>query len=189
LNDTAQIRPRTEVCAAIHHEVYFEMLLFLDTEYTGFDSPTPRLISLGIVTEDGQREFYVELNDTWTEADCSQFVKRGVLPVLDGNAVSLEQARARLLDWLAASPRSVRVACDSQTDFRFLMTLIGDTTLRNLAPAPFDLRPLIDTVVYHEAVMTYYRTDNREHHALVDARAYRKGWLAWMAAKKRGTHG
>ena len=58
------------------------MLLFLDTEYTGFDSPTPTLISLGIVTEDGQREFYVELKDTWKEADCSKFVKREVLPVL-----------------------------------------------------------------------------------------------------------
>ncbi len=30
-----------------------------------------------------------------------------------------------------------------------------------------------------------YRTDPRMHHALVDARAYRRDWLAWMDNRKR----
>ncbi|WNC89123.1 TniQ family protein [Paraburkholderia sp. FT54] len=99
------------------------------------------------------------------------------------NPISLAQARNNLLNWLAASPRAVRAACDSSTDFRFLLEVAGDARPRNLASTPLDLRPLIDTATYHQAVMRHYRTDNREHHALVDARAYRKGWLAWMAAK------
>ncbi|CAH2920018.1 MAG: hypothetical protein CPSOU_3559 [uncultured Paraburkholderia sp.] len=42
------------------------MLLFLDTEYTGLRQHTPKLISLGMVSEDGQREFYVELSERGT---------------------------------------------------------------------------------------------------------------------------
>lgn len=164
------------------------MLVFLDTEYTGLGQPSPKLISLGIVTEDGQREFYVELDDTWKLEDCSDFVRREVLPLLGGPAMSLAQAREKLLDWFAASPRAVRAACDSMADFRFLLQLLGELKPLNLAAAPYDLRPLIDAAVYHHAVMTHYRTDNREHHALVDARAYRKGWLAWMDARKASPH-
>ncbi|MGF6935738.1 hypothetical protein OKW41_004900 [Paraburkholderia sp. UCT70] len=60
------------------------MLLFLDTEYTGFGQRTPRLISPGIVAEDASREFYIEFSDTWQIEDCSDFVKREVLPLLEG---------------------------------------------------------------------------------------------------------
>jgi hypothetical protein len=43
------------------------MFLFLDTEYTGSCEWTcePKLMSLTLVTEDGHREFYVELADTY----------------------------------------------------------------------------------------------------------------------------
>ena len=60
------------------------MLLFLDTEYTGLGQPDPGLISLALVAEDGRQEFYVELTDTWQRADCNGFVRREVLPRLDG---------------------------------------------------------------------------------------------------------
>ncbi|MEN8502083.1 MULTISPECIES: hypothetical protein [Paraburkholderia] len=160
------------------------MLVFLDTEYTGLGQPSPKLVSLGIVTEDGHREFYVEIEDTWKLEDCSDFVRRVVLPLLGGPAMSLQQAREKLLDWFAASPRTVRAACDSPTDFRFLLQVLGEMKPPNLAEVSYDLRPLIDTTIYHNAVMAHYQTDAREHHALVDARAYRKGWLAWMDAHK-----
>ncbi len=51
------------------------MLLFLDTEYTGFGQPHPKLISLALVAEDGRREFYIELTDTWQVEDCTEFVR------------------------------------------------------------------------------------------------------------------
>ncbi len=54
------------------------MLLFLDTEYTGYGQAIPQLISLALVAEDGKREFYVEIADTWRVADCTAFVKREV---------------------------------------------------------------------------------------------------------------
>lgn len=164
------------------------MLLFLDTEYTGEGQADPGLISLGLVAEDGQREFYVELADTWRLADCNGFVLREVLPRLDGSPLTIAQARVELRHWLAAAPRYVQVACDSATDFRFLQQLLGEPRPGNLDGKYFDLRPLIDTTVYDSAVATYYDTnDARLHHALVDARAYRQGWLAWMDSHKSGS--
>jgi hypothetical protein len=163
------------------------MLLFLDTEYTGYGQAAPQLISLALVTEDGKREFYVEIADTWRVADCTEFVKRYVLPRLDGPCRATVRARAELRAWLAGSPRNVQVACDSATDFKFLLGLLGSPRPVNLAPAYFDLRPLIDTTVYDRSVAAYYETDQRLHHALADARAYRRGWLAWMDARKTGS--
>jgi hypothetical protein len=160
------------------------MLFFLDTEYTGLRQPTPKLISLGMVCEDGRREFYVELADTWRHEDCSDFVKQEVLPLLQGEAVPFLVARERLGTWFAGAPRSLQAACDSITDFNFLLALLGDARPANLNTSYFDLRPLIDTTVYHRAVMAHHERDHREHHALADAQAYRKGWLAWMDARK-----
>jgi hypothetical protein len=160
------------------------MLLFLDTEYTGFGQTDPGLISLALVVEDGRREFYVELTDTWQLADCTGFVKREVLPLLEGSARTLAQARSELRDWFAAAPRHVQAACDSATDFSFLLALLGAPRPDNLDERYFDLRPLIDTTVYDRTVASYYRTDPRQHHALADSRAYRLGWLAWMDSRK-----
>jgi len=59
------------------------MLIFFDTEFTelGID---PRLISIGLISEFGDRTFYAELSDTYTEKDCSEFVRLAVLPHLEG---------------------------------------------------------------------------------------------------------
>jgi 3' exoribonuclease, RNase T-like len=164
------------------------MLLFLDTEYTG-PQTSLKLISLALVAEDGSREFYAELADTWTLEDCTPFVTREVLPLLTGPRIPFAEVRTKLLAWLADAPRSVRVACDSVIDWTILIDALGLDILprvwpENLAKTFYDLRPLIDTSIYHGTVQDYYRTDPREHHALADARAYRRGWLAWMDARK-----
>jgi hypothetical protein len=160
------------------------MMLFLDTEYTGFGQPNPKLISLALVAEDGHREFYIELIDTWEVEDCTEFVLKKVLPLLGGPQCTYLQGRAELRTWLDEAPRSVQAACDSAIDFRFLLDLIGAPSVPNLAASYFDLRPLIDSPVYDSAVASHHQIDPREHHALVDARAYRLGWLAWMDSRK-----
>lgn len=160
------------------------MLLFLDTEYTGLNQQAPKLISLALVAEDGSREFYVELSDTWMPDDCTSFVLREILPLLDGPRLPLDAARAQLSAWLEDAPRSVQIACDSETDWRFLLDLAGTPRPPSLLDHYFDLRPLIDTTIYDRTVAAHYEADPRMHHALVDARAYRKGWLAWMDSRK-----
>ena len=46
------------------------MRLFLDTEFTSPE--TKQLISIGIISEDGQRSFYGELND-YDASLCNRF--------------------------------------------------------------------------------------------------------------------
>ena len=53
--------------------------IYLDTEFTSLNRYTAKLISLALVTSDGQ-ELYVELIDAWTPAVCSDFVLETVLP-------------------------------------------------------------------------------------------------------------
>lgn len=58
------------------------MLIFLDTEYT--DRERLRLISLGMVTEDGGRTLYAECAGV-SRAECSRFVGTHVWPQLGGD--------------------------------------------------------------------------------------------------------
>ena len=89
-------------------------LIFFDTEFTdlGVD---PRLISIGLVAEDGERSFYAELTDTYQPADCSEFARMAVLPQLEGGVVrmSLAELGERLEAWIAAFDVPVKLATDS----------------------------------------------------------------------------
>ena len=157
------------------------MLLFLDTEYTGLGQEQPRLISLALVSEDGRREWYAALSEGWTEAECSEFVKRTVLPQIKGPRLNIADARISLLEWMVDAPRRCIAACDAEQDFQFLLQLLGNRP-KNLEPAHHDLAPLINTSIYHHAVEAYHAAPDRPwHHALHDARSYRLGWLACQA--------
>src|SRR6266571_5709583 len=116
------------------------MLIFLDTEYT--DSLDCDLISVGMVSEDGQHELYVERSDYQVEW-CNSFVHAAVLPKLGsaGPALDRLQLADRLAAWFATLPRSVTVACDSFTDWELLLDALGDVRPANLS-GRYDLRSL-----------------------------------------------
>ena len=56
------------------------MLVFLDIEFTGL-TVNPRLISIGLITENGEHQYYAELCDTYTQTDLSEFANKNVTPV------------------------------------------------------------------------------------------------------------
>ena len=157
------------------------MLIFLDTEYT--DEHRRELVSIGMVTEDGQRSVYLERKD-FPRSWCNRFVVDNVLPHF-GNAVAapctMPELGHRLRAWFQTLPRHVQLACDSPIDRDLLLTAIGGAMPPNVSPIPYDLRPLIDTTVYDKAVARYHEHPAHPwHHALHDALAHRAGWLAWM---------
>jgi len=158
------------------------MLIFLDTEFT--DLLDCDLVSIGMVSEDGQHELYLERSDY--RADwCSPFVQAAVLPLLGqaGPAVDRAELADRLAAWFATLPRSVTIACDSFTDWELLQDALGDHRPVNLA-GRYDLRVHIDTTVFHSAVVRYHERSGPWHHAGHDAHAHRAGWMAWMDARK-----
>lgn len=112
--------------------------------------------------------------------------EKNVLPLLSGGdcVLALGTLQEKLLGWFADMPKHIQIACDSETDFRFLRAILADCWPKNLDDRYFDLRPLIDTTIYDKTVQRYYNAGGSMHNALADAQAYRLGWLAWMDANK-----
>ena len=161
------------------------MLIFLDTEFTDFIDC--ELVSIGMVSEDGQHEFYAERTD-YTDGWCNNFVREGVLPLLGrfpGAACTRDELTRRLWAWFATLPHHVQIASDSTHDRDLLWDAFDEGLPENLDRSVFDLRSLIDTTIFNDAVCRYHEQQNQPwHHALHDARAYRAGWMAWMAMRE-----
>ena len=104
------------------------MKVYLDTEFTHLFHPTKetKLISIGLVTEDGERSFYAELSDSYDLRDCSDFVIEAVLPLLDAPELperidyknvyakmTKSQCREHLAYWIAAIQEHVEINSDA----------------------------------------------------------------------------
>lgn len=152
------------------------VLIFLDTEYT--DAIDCDLISVGMVSEDGQHELYAERSDYRTEW-CNSFVHAAVVPQLGGAGPALDrqQLAVRLAEWFATLPRNITVACDSFTDWELLLDALDGARPANLN-GRYDLRAHSDSPEFNHAVIRYHEQSGPWHHALHDARAHRQGWLA-----------
>ncbi|HBN8226411.1 TPA: hypothetical protein L3690_001858 [Pseudomonas aeruginosa] len=137
--------------------------IYLDAEFTTLNRYRAQLISLALVVPGGP-EFYVELTDAWTPADCSQFVLDTVLPLLDHvrHGRTTEQARAELLAFLQALGPVEVISDAPDHDWPLLLWLAGPAGLpANVQPEPGHLS--ID-------LNADYAGDDPPHHALQDAR-------------------
>jgi diamine N-acetyltransferase len=137
--------------------------VFVDSEFTNLMEP--RLISFGAVATDAT-SFYCELND-WPRELCSDFVRRSVLPLLDGDAVPHAMAAKSLLRWIAA--KAVKgptvVVSDSGFDRWALADLLGREDL------PAGAQWLRLPVAYETLDEIAAELGLRRHYALDDARA------------------
>ncbi|MBI1889423.1 MAG: 3'-5' exoribonuclease [Burkholderiales bacterium] len=148
------------------------MNIFIDTEFTDFDSPS-ELISIGLVSEDG-RQFYGERND-YSVDRCSAFVKSTVLPQLGQKADSVftkSELAQKVNGWLLQFADETPVLCyDLARDITLLRDLIGDLPAWL---ATRDIRNQID-----QAKFTWYIENcasGRQHHALYDSLANKFGF-------------
>jgi hypothetical protein len=155
------------------------MRVFLDTEFTDFSNP--RLLSVGLVAEDG-REYYCEISDGWQMEHCNPFVVEVVLPLLDRNPATIfvrDEAGAGIIAWLRTIAPSVTVIYDTDTDWRLLSVLLW--------PHPNDGVNILEERLSWPGFAMAQRSedlleeildkDPRRHHALVDARALCKSVL------------
>lgn len=163
------------------------MKIFLDTEFTDLVGTIadPALISIGLITENGERSFYVELTDNYTEGICSYFVIENVLPLLDASTISLEcmdftkvyskatisECRELLKTWLELISEPIQICCDAPNyDWAFLKNIFDGYSW------PINLLP--DVKLIHSQENQFKRTSEslyslgkyRRHHALDDAK-------------------
>lgn len=162
------------------------MILFLDTEFTGLGQRWPRLISIGLVSEDGQHSFYAELATESYMDNCSAWVRENVLPLLDGGdrIMQPDELRQRLAEWIGAQG-AMQIACDSKDfDFAYLRAIL-DPWPANIDPKSLALKFDADRGErFNDAVEKSFAGGLRRHHALDDAKANRLGWIAVGAGER-----
>jgi len=155
------------------------MRVFFDTEFTelGID---PRLISIGLISVDGQLEFYAELSDTYTIEDCGDFARMAVIPKLTGAEVrmSLAELGDRLYAWLTTFGEPITLATDSLAwDWPWIQEIFCDRAWpENVTPTPEIVGQTPEFARAVEAAVTRHRLCR--HHALDDAKANRLAWIA-----------
>jgi 3' exoribonuclease, RNase T-like len=174
------------------------MFVFADTEFTDFKNT--ELISLGLVSEDAQHEFYREVSHI---ADFrSDFVNQVVIPLCDRDFKHPDIVALDLKEWLDALPGDyVIFVVDYVGDWHLIEPLLKKqpthkkvyVKMYNFAfwhmlnerghnvPQASQGR-VMNTLM--NGVADYYLTDPRQHHALVDAKANRHGWLKGYEAAK-----
>lgn len=153
--------------------------IFFDTEFTelGID---PRLISIGLVSEDGEHTFYAELSDTYEDRQCSDFVREAVLPHLEGVSVRLDMATLaqRLGNWLKSFDEPVKLVTDSLSwDWPWIQEIFY---LAGTWPENVDGKPeaLVQSQEFNVAAEKAFAGGLRRHHSLDDAKANRIAWLS-----------
>lgn len=144
------------------------MRVYLDTEFADWDDPDTDLISIALVSEDGD-EFYAERTD-FDRRKCTRFVEKNVLPLLGAPGVlrlSEDALKQAVLDWLVQIPEP-EIAVDYDGDWVLLVRLLAPDIPANLAVT--NIYKMLDK----EKLEAYYALhDAPRHHALHDARANR----------------
>ena len=165
------------------------MNLFLDTEFTGLDQRNPKLISLGLVSEDGRESFYAELPPETYDSMCSMWVRNNVLPLLEmgDRIMQPEQLRQRLLGWIKPLDAVTIVTDAPEYDFSLLKSILVQWP-KNVQPTPIrfdsfslglESEKLLDT--YRGS---YFTAEKPQHHSLHDAWALRQMWLLAKPGKR-----
>ncbi|HEY3328185.1 MAG TPA: hypothetical protein VGK14_13605 [Novimethylophilus sp.] len=160
------------------------MIVFFDTEFTDLlpaDLGDPALISIGLVTQSGDKTFYAELADTWTKQQCSSFVTEAVLPHLEGGAavMHLEEMRSRLQSWITSFDEPVILVSDNVVDWEWFYNLnLGTNNITGWQL----FRPELAKPgqAKHEAMraIEQYHQKHPWHHALHDAIGLQQAWFA-----------
>nr|WP_230029426.1 3'-5' exoribonuclease [Massilia sp. Bi118] len=143
-------------------------LIFLDTEFTSFESP--ELISLGLAASTGE-DFYAEVPFSTTSV--SPFVHEVVIPLLKQNSADyckFDELHVRILNWLTVVRTGVEIVLcfDSQYDEILFRTIFDGYPPQFLRFRNVDRN--INEFLRHEF---HVKNMLPEHHALNDAMAMR----------------
>jgi hypothetical protein len=172
--------------------------VFVDTEFTDFKNT--ELMSIGVVSEDGAHEFYREVQHI---ADFrSGFVNQVVVPLMDRDFKHPDIVALDLKEWLDALPGDyVIIVVDYVGDWHLMEPLLKKQPTKKkvyVKMLNFAFWHMLNERGYNvpqtsighvsnsmmNGIANYYTIDPRQHHALVDARANRHGWLKGYEAAK-----
>lgn len=156
-------------------------LLFYDCEFTNL-SESASLVSAGFVTQTGEH-FYAELSD-FEESDCNEFVKATVLPLLSLLPTSTADFVSSLTDWLSNVGEDFLFIADSNWDQKILtktFASLGKAIPSNwrFQKTPGNFTNGMQRSLFNDEMAAFFlrHPDEKQHHALADARAIRNAYL------------
>jgi 3' exoribonuclease, RNase T-like len=151
--------------------------VFLDTEWA--DEHANQLVSLALVSEDGTREYYAEVDPL--PSDPKRFVVDAVYPLLErgDKALPLNEVASTVADFLITLPAPA-VLADHINDLRLLRALLAGERWERLLQSGLIATRMIKDSRMREISDAWFCEDpariSRRHHALVDAHALRHTW-------------
>jgi len=142
--------------------------IFLDTEFTSFESP--KLISIGLAASTGE-DFYAEVPFSTTSV--SPFVRDVVIPLLNQDSdayCQFDELNVRIRNWLTVVRTGVEIVLcfDSEYDEILFRSIFDGYPPRSLRFRNVDGN--INELLRHEF---HVKNMLPEHHALNDAMAMR----------------
>jgi hypothetical protein len=157
------------------------MLIFVDTEFTHLQEAY--LVSAGLATADG-RELYFEIAGV-SPAVCSAFTRETVLPLLDGPVLTPIQAAEQVAAFLAPYEKVAFFTDAPRYDVELLRPFLPNSLEWSYAVPSFENDE--EEAAYQTAYDEAFASGLRRHHALDDARAACRAWMALQ--KHRGNLG
>ncbi len=172
-------------------------IIFIDTEFSDLDPYKGEILSIGIVKLNGE-ELYVELESQGIE--CTDWVKRNVLKMLDGPKFSRVQAMQQVQEFLGDS-QPFAVAFVDNYDVIYLTKLFGYGKLPfkwmtvDFASVLFAMG--VNPVKFQQdsdSAKEFYKTlgidtkKYRHHHALDDAKILRDVWVKLTVEQPQGEY-
>lgn len=100
-------------------------LIFMDGEFTKLTTKGVKFLSLAFITEEG-KELYLEIEQPQEQVD--GWVKDNVLPLLEGNKVTEEEAKEKIINFIKENykeEKPVLVADVNQFDWNGICELFG----------------------------------------------------------------
>ncbi len=164
---------------------FSEDIVFFDAEFTGHDLANDQLMSIGMVSLDGEREMYFELD--YDKEHVSEWVRENVVPYLTQEKISREDARTRIREFCGKSEPHL-VATVNQYDMAFWHKLFNGEE-EPIHPIPIDFASMLFAIGLNPArdidgekknFFASIGVDTEKyqiHNALDDARLMREAYI------------
>lgn len=158
-------------------------IMFMDGEFTKLTTNGVKFLSLAFITQEG-KELYLEIEQPQEKVD--EWVKDNVIPLLNGNAITEEEAKAEIIKFVKENygeEKPVIMADVNQFDWNGLCELFGVWDI------PFFYIPLdFSTILFTKGIdididriqLAKYLGVNvdgfKQHNALTDTRILKMCW-------------
>ncbi len=160
-------------------------VVFFDAEFTGHDIKNDNLMAIGMVSLDGKKEMYFEME--YDENFVNDWVREHVVPYLTQEKISCEEAKKRIRNFCGKSEPHL-VATVNQYDMAFWHKLFNGEN-EPIHPIPIDFASMLFAIGFNPAreidgqkknffAQIGIDTDKYQmHNALDDARLMREAYV------------